>query len=148
MGDRMTLRHAKKAAVVVLATATIGLGTAGVAGAATTGPGRAVAHRAAAHSAAAHRAGCARASRTLARIIRGEATIRGRLTKLQAAEDKATNAGRTRLATFIERRITALQRTEARSGVVAATIQARCPGVSPGTSDTTNGSNGGASVPA
>jgi hypothetical protein len=116
---------ARKLVVGAVAVGALSLGTAGIAGAATTAPTPKVARH----------FNCANATRVLARIDKGEARITAGLPKLTAAKAKATQAGDTKLAARIQKRITRLESAKfhARLTRVSAAIEAKCNVSVPGT---------------
>jgi hypothetical protein len=124
-----TTNLAKKVVGAAVICGVLALGPGGVAFATTTTPTGA--------HATATPTKCARADRALTRINRVEAAIGRRIPKLQTAEQKATAAGDTTLATRIGNRITRLQKIDTRIGTLAQKIEARCPSATPGTSGST-----------
>ena len=124
---------AKKLVVGAVAVGALSVGAAGIAGAATTTPPKVGAHFT-----------CARADHLLARIQKGEAHIAAGLPKLAAAEARAKQAGRTKRADRIQRRITRLESPafKARLDKAAAAIEARCHVPAPGASTSTTWAQG------
>jgi hypothetical protein len=119
---------AKKLVVGAVVVGALSMGAAGTAGAVTLRVPKAGAHFS-----------CARADKVLVRIQKGEAHIAAGLPRLTAAEAKAKQAGDTKRADRIQRRITRFERPayKARLDRAAAAIEAKChvpaPGASTGT---------------
>jgi len=73
---------------------------------------------------------CSNAPKALARIADAESKAQAWVTKAQAREAAATQAGHTKLADRIARRIAAVERREARGTRLTERIEAACPGSS------------------
>jgi hypothetical protein len=117
---------AGKALVVgAVAVGALTLGTAGIAGAAA--PGTSVSASSVTPAALA-RFNCANATKALTRIEKVEGRVSAGLPKLKAAEAKANQAGRTRRAARIEKRIKRLESTTfgTRLTKASAAIEAKC----------------------
>jgi hypothetical protein len=124
-----TVMPAEKAVAATLLCGALALGTGGMAFAATpSGSGA---------TPATHRVTCARAPKALTRITKVEKVISRRLPKLQAAEQKATTAGKTHFAARIEARIHRMQKVDTKIEALATKIQARCPSAASGTNSST-----------
>ena len=135
----LTMRAAQKAAATAMVCGLLSLGSAGVASAATTATttGPTTTGSVPTGSApAAHRFTCSRAPKALARITRVENTISRHLPKWEAAEQKATSAGHTKIAARIEKRIHRLQKIDSRIGTLSHKIEAKCPTGAPGANST------------
>jgi hypothetical protein len=132
---------AKRLAVGMAAATVVSLGLGGLAGAATPAPPSTPAPATSPSTAPAHRHfNCARAPRALARIEKAEAHIKADLPKLQAREQKAKAAGRTKAAARIQRRINRLEspKATARLDRLSAAIKTKC-GVSAPTASPSTG---------
>jgi hypothetical protein len=92
-------------------------GVAGMAGATTAAP---------ATTPTTHTIDCTKALARVPKINAREAKAATWVTKAQAREATATSAGHTKLANRIERRITRVQKAEARGTKVLAKISAAC----------------------
>ncbi|MGH9919270.1 MAG: hypothetical protein ACRD6W_10460 [Nitrososphaerales archaeon] len=77
---------------------------------------------------------CTNAPKALARITKLESKAQTFVTKATAREATATKAGHTRVAKFIQHRITAVQRREAKGTALMKRIESACPGSGPATS--------------
>ncbi|MBV8463125.1 MAG: hypothetical protein JO368_07515 [Acidimicrobiales bacterium] len=144
---------AKKLAVGMAAAAALSLGAAGSAGASTptptpsssspsgstgsTGSGGQAGSRLRSFD-------CSRAPKVLARIQRVEGDIHAGLPKLHAAAQKAAQAGKTRRALRLDRRITRLEnpKTTARLDRVSKAIEAKCGAPAPASSGSTTATTG------
>jgi hypothetical protein len=120
---------AKKLIVGVVAVGALSAGAAGIAGAATTGAASVTPARV-------HNFNCANAPKVLARIQKAEGDIANGLPKLTAAQAKAAAAGRTELASRLQRRITRLESSAFRARLDKATsaIDAKCNVAAPAAS--------------
>ena len=72
---------------------------------------------------------CTRAQQVVDRLTKVDVRITTVLPKLQAAETKAEQAGHSKLAARIEKRIGRLQKLRSRDEKRIARIEGRCPGV-------------------
>ena len=125
-----------KLAVATVVAGVLAVGGYGVAGAVTASNPGASPHNASA-PAAHHRLTCADAPKVLARLDKIDARITTRLPKLQAAEQKAQQAGHPKLAKLIGHRVTRLEHVQSRITKLEARIDKRCPQTSaPATSTT------------
>ncbi len=118
----------KKLAVASCVAGVLSLGVGAVAsaapasGSASTGAGT-----------QSHHLTCADAPKILARIQTVDAKVAARLPKLQAAESKATAAGKTKLAGRIQDRINRLDQVQAKTAAISAKVAAKCPAPAGGT---------------
>ena len=110
----------------VIATAALSgalaLGITGVAAADATTPAPST------PGAVAHTPDCSKAPHALARIAKLEAKAQNFVTKAQAREANAQQAGNTARANKIAARITKVQGLEAKGNTLVQKIQAKCPG--------------------
>jgi hypothetical protein len=106
----------------IIATAVTGvaltLGAAGAAGAAATPP----------TSVGTAPASCAKAPHALARIAKLEAKAGKWVTAAEQRQATATQDGRTKAAARIGRRITRVEKLEAKGTALVSKIEAACPG--------------------
>jgi hypothetical protein len=119
----------KKLAAAMVVTGAMALGSVGVAVAAPasgSGGGATSTPKAPGHPT------CANAPKALARIEKVEAKITTRLGKLDTAEQRATQNNHPKLAKRIQTRIDRLDTLQSKAQTRANKIDARCPGVTPG----------------
>jgi hypothetical protein len=128
---------AKRILIGAVAVGALSFGTAGAAGAASSPTVPAVGSH----------FNCANATKVLTRIEKGEARIAAGLPKLTAAQAKAQQAGNTRRADRLKKRIDRFESAafKARLAKASAAIEAKCHVSAPAT---TSGSGGGSSAQA
>lgn len=101
--------------------------------------GGATAASAAPTTSAATNFNCANASKALGRISTLESKAQRFVTKATAREAAAAKAGHSKLAGAIQKRISAVEKREARGTTLVQRIQAACPGSTATPSSSTSG---------